>query len=190
MVSSFTSRSQLLEATLSPGKCARPSSWRQSPGSHLGRRHPASFVTRWLGTRGRVRDVPLPTGKRDQLQAGVSLASGETCGSTRSPDIDTYPGIPSACSEPYWVPCNTQHCAGPRAPGSPRAPRRPLPLTACLAATRSVPSRSAPPPAAGSTKIPRAAPRSAALVRAHDSRPRPEAPALPRSVCSLGCARF
>lgn len=178
MVSSLTSESQLPRATWSPGSCARPSSWRQSPGSHLGRLHPASFVMRRPGTRGTVRDAPLhicftrsvpnwglPSPRRE-------LRTHEVPGLRYPPQAHSR-----AHSRPCWVPRSSRDRASPRVPGSPRALRSPPPLTASPAATRASRSRSAPPPAAGRATVPRAAPRSAAPTRAHDARPRPEVPA-------------
>lgn len=173
-----TSGSQLLRATWPPGNCARPSSWRQYPGSHLGRLHPANFVTRWSGTRGTIRDAPRHISSTRSVprwglpSRRLELGTHEVPGRRYPPQA-----YPSGHSGPSWVPCSSRDRTSPRAPGSPRALRSPPPLTASPAAAHAARSRSAPPPAAGSATVPRAAPRSTAPTRAHNARPRPEVPA-------------
>lgn len=148
-----------------------PSSWRPSPGSHLGSLHRASFVTRWLGTRGRMRNALSHWGEARSAPRGASLATGGSRGPTRSPGVGHPPQVyPARVADP------TGSSAEPKtepahAPRSPHVTHRlpgsyPHCLVPLSAASRCRKRRG-----------PEAAPRSAAPTRAHDARPRPEVPA-------------
>lgn len=165
-----TSRSQLLRATWSPGNCARPSSWRQYPGSHLGRLHPASFVTRWPGTRGTVRDAPLHISSTRSVPRWGLPSRRLELGTHRSQGVGTRPRhTPAGTADPPGSPAAPE-TAPARAPLAPRArsaaPRHsppPRPPPAPLGPAR----RRLPPPEAPRSRAPPpgARPRCALTTR-------------------------
>lgn len=146
-----------------------PSSWRPSPGSHLGRLHPASFVTRWLGTRGRMRNAPSYGGEARPAPRGASLATRGSRGPTRSPGVGHPPQVsPARVADPSGSPRNPR----PSQPTRPAAP--PHPVTHRLPG--SYPHRSVPLGAASRCRK-RHGPARRPQERGPDARPRPEAPA-------------
>lgn len=172
-----------------------PSSWRPSPGSHLGRLHPASFVTRWLGTRGRMRNAPFHGEEARPAPRGASLAKGGSRGPTRSPCVGHPPQVsparvadPAGSSaepktEPPHAPLSLPPTPVPRHSPPPRQLPAPLDPTRRRLPLPEAPRSRAPPPGAR--------PRRALTTRGPAQRflPLPRCHLLPRLLSSAVCAR-